>query len=71
MRLTEYMRLNFPNLELKPPLFYHWDRSICFELGEEIGSGHCYADHPYLEKVQKRAITLFKAIHSPKDAILL
>ncbi|MFP3887505.1 hypothetical protein U8V97_18885, partial [Priestia filamentosa] len=31
----DYMHKTFPNLELRPPLFYSWDVGIRFELGVE------------------------------------
>ncbi|WP_188738501.1 DUF3885 domain-containing protein [Oceanobacillus neutriphilus] len=57
------MKLNFPDLELRPPLFYNWDISIRFELGMDYN----FENHSYLEGVYKRAIDLFKSIHSPND----
>ncbi len=33
MKLNDFMQETFPNLALRPPLFYSWDMGIRFELG--------------------------------------
>ena len=33
MELKYFMEENYPNLELRPPLFYSWDIGIRFEVG--------------------------------------
>lgn len=35
MQLNDFMHENYPNLELRPPLFYSLDIGIRFELGVE------------------------------------
>jgi Domain of unknown function (DUF3885) len=66
--LNDFMKENFPNLELRQPLFYSWKNAIRFELGvEELRDYE--KDNLYLENVYKRAITLFKSLHSNNDEI--
>ncbi len=57
MTLDKYMEVKFPNLELRPPLFYNWDVSIRFELGVDYDSNKIDENHSYLDEVYKRAIT--------------
>ncbi|MGG2134676.1 DUF3885 domain-containing protein [Bacillus sp. S2(2024)] len=71
MRLNEYMLETFPNLELRPPLFYNWAIGIRFKLGVDYDYNNIYENCPYLEGVYNRAITLFKSLHSPKDDIYI
>ncbi|MFM1654604.1 DUF3885 domain-containing protein [Brevibacillus sp. B_LB10_24] len=67
MQLEHYLNSSFPNLKLRPPLFYNWELGIRFELGdpneEDIKN--------YMERVYSRATTLFKALHSAKDEIII
>lgn len=67
MPLNDYLNDKFPNMKLRPPLFYNWDFGIRFELGnpdeENVGS--------YMERVYFRAISLFKELHSTADEILI
>ncbi|WP_301724072.1 DUF3885 domain-containing protein [Planococcus shixiaomingii] len=65
------MQEKFPDLELRPPLFYNWDIGIRFELGVGWERGMAYYDSPYLLGCYKRAITLFEAIHKPTDDIFV
>ncbi|MEH7403827.1 DUF3885 domain-containing protein [Gottfriedia acidiceleris] len=65
------MKEVFPNLELRPPLFYNWDIGIRFELGVEWERGYVYPDNPYILGCYKRAITLFEAIHSSIEDIFV
>lgn len=71
MYLNDFMNENFPNLELRPPLFYSWGIGIRFELGVEWKREYDYPNNPYLQGVYKRAITLFKSLHSPTDDIFI
>lgn len=71
MLLDKYLRGRFPDLELRPPLFYNWDIGIRFELGLDYDVKHAYENSPYLKGVYKKAITLFKSLHSPKDDIYI
>ncbi len=67
MRLKEYMLATFPNLELRPPLFYNGDMGIRFKLGVNYDCTNIYENCPYLEGVYNRAITLFQFLHSKTD----
>ena len=67
MRLREYMLETFPNLELRPPLFYNGDIGIRFKLGVNYDCTNIYENCPYLEGVYNRAITLFQSLHSKTD----
>lgn len=67
--LNDFMYENFPKLELRPALFYSWDTSIRFELGVNESSVSIHENSLYLPGVYKRAITLFKSLHSESDDI--
>ncbi len=71
MRLNGYMLETFPNLELRPPLFYNGDIGICFKLGVNYDCTNIYENCPYLEGVYNRAITLFQSLHSKTDDIYI
>lgn len=71
MILNDFMNENFPNLELRPPLFYSWKIGIRFELGVDYDSDYAYKNSPYLQGVYNRAITLFKSLHSHNDDIYI
>ncbi|WP_096272402.1 DUF3885 domain-containing protein [Paucisalibacillus globulus] len=65
------MQEKYPNLELRPPLFYNWDIGIRFELGVDYDAEYAYENSPYLKGAYKRAITLFESLHSPSDDIYI
>lgn len=71
MALNNFMNENFPNLELRPALFYNWKIGIRFKLGVDYDSDYCYENSPYLKGVYKRAITLFKTLHLQEDEIFV
>lgn len=71
MLLNDFMKENFPNLELRPPVFYSWNIGIRFELGVDYDHSNAYENSPYLQQVYNRAITLFKSLHSPDDDIYI
>lgn len=71
MRLNEYMLETFPNLELRPPLFYNGDIGIRFRLGVNYDCNNIYENCPYLEGVYNRAITLFQSLHATEDDIYI
>jgi hypothetical protein len=71
MLLNDFMYETFPELELKPPLFYSWDIGIRFELGVEWKREYDYPNNPYIVGCYKRAITLFESLHSPSDDIFV
>ncbi|MCM3789266.1 DUF3885 domain-containing protein [Domibacillus indicus] len=65
------MKVNFPNLSLRPPLFYSWDVGIRFELGVNWTKEDCAKECFYLKGVYERAITLFRSLHSPEEEIFV
>lgn len=71
MQINRYMDKIFPNLELKPPLFYSWKIGIRFKLGVNYNPIHIYENCPYLLGVYERAITLFHALHSTDDDMVI
>jgi hypothetical protein len=71
MNLTDFMNENFPNLELKPPLFYNWNIGIRFELGVDYDRENDRENSPYLQGVYHRAINLFKSLHPQEDEIFM
>lgn len=71
MQLKDFMNENYPNLELRPALFYSWNTGIRFELGVNYDCHNIYEDCPYLKGVYNRALTLFKSLHSPEDDIYI
>ena len=71
MLLKDYMNENFPNLELRPPLFYNWAIGIRFELGVGWQGEYNYEDNPYIQGVYRRAVTLFESLHSQDDEIFV
>lgn len=54
MEFEKYMETNFPNLSLRPALFYSWDIGIRFELGVEWKIEYDFENSPYLKGVYKR-----------------
>ncbi|XQY89999.1 DUF3885 domain-containing protein [Metabacillus sp. HB246100] len=71
MNLNKFMQKTYPNLKLKPPLFYNWDIGIRFELGVDWKNEYDYPNNSYVVGCYERAITLFEAIHSPTDQVLV
>ena len=71
MLLNDYMNENFPNLNLRPPLFYNWEISIRFELGIEWSREYNYENSPYVQGVYKRTVTLFESLHSQDEEIFV
>jgi Domain of unknown function (DUF3885) len=70
MLLKNYLNKNFPNLELRKPLYYSWKNAIRFELGiEELRDYE--ADSLYLAEVYKRALILFDSVHQSNDEIFV
>ncbi|WP_041964221.1 DUF3885 domain-containing protein [Mesobacillus selenatarsenatis] len=61
----------FPNLILRPPLFYNWKIGIRFELGVEWDREYHYLNSPYVQGVYKRAVTLFESLHLQDEKILV
>ncbi|MEK5333144.1 DUF3885 domain-containing protein [Lysinibacillus sp. FSL W8-0992] len=71
MQLNDFMHENYPNLQLRPPLFYSWDIGIRFKLGVNWKWEFDYPDNPYVLGCYKRAITLFEALHAPTENIFV
>jgi hypothetical protein len=71
MELKYFMEENYPNLELRPPLFYSWDIGIRFEVGVDRKWGNHYPNNQYVLGCYKRAITLFESLHSPTEDIFV
>ena len=65
----QFMSNHFPNLILRPPLFYDWNVGIRFELGDS--NAYDLDPNLYMERVYKRAIELFKAINEINDEIII
>jgi hypothetical protein len=53
MLLNDFINENFPNLPLRPPLFYNWEIGIRFELGVDWNRDHNYENNPYVQGVYK------------------
>ncbi|MBT2641536.1 DUF3885 domain-containing protein [Bacillus sp. ISL-41] len=65
------MAKNFPDLPLRPPLFYNWKIGIRFELGVEFDRDYNDENSPYVQEVYKRAISLFHSLHSNNEEIII
>ncbi|WP_309088567.1 hypothetical protein [Domibacillus sp.] len=61
----EKYRKLFGRLPLEKPLFYNTSVALRFELGEP---GH-FKESGYMERVYKRAFTLFEEIFHPDDKV--
>ncbi|HDR6311443.1 TPA: DUF3885 domain-containing protein [Bacillus cereus] len=71
MSLNKYMLEMFPNLELRPPLFYNGAIGIRFRLGVNYDCSNIYENCTYIEGVYNRAIALFNSLHATKDDIYI
>lgn len=69
MHVKDFMNENFPNLELRPALFYSWEMGIRFELGVDYNPEDERSF--YLQGVYQRAITLFKSLHALSDELYI
>jgi hypothetical protein len=67
MFLNDYMNEKYPNLKLRPPLFYNWDTGIRFELGNPDENQEVF----YMERVYQRSLSLFKSLHALDDDIII
>ena len=63
MQVNHDLDDRFPNLKIRPPLFYDWPIGIRFELGDPDEDNR----ERYMERVYFRALSLFKALHSTHD----
>ncbi|WP_052712092.1 DUF3885 domain-containing protein [Domibacillus indicus] len=71
MQVSDYIQNTFPELKLRPPLFYNWETGIRFELGVGYSHKEAYENSPYLQRTYKRAVTLFRSLHAPNDDIYI
>lgn len=71
MSLNDFMAENFPDLPLRPPLFYNWKIGIRFELGVEFDRHYFDENSPYVQGVYKRALSLFHSLHSNNEEIII
>ncbi|MEA0553079.1 DUF3885 domain-containing protein [Lysinibacillus irui] len=67
MLLNDYMNEHFPQLILRPPLFYNGEIGIRFDLG----SDNYYEENNYMQEVYQRAITLFESLHFQDEEIFI
>ena len=67
MEVTTFLKENFPNLKLEPPLFYNWPIGIRYEIGMPNRTDLT----SYLQGCYKRAITLFDEINEIDDQIVM
>lgn len=71
MSLGKYMQKEFPDLKLRPPLFYNYNIGIRFKLGVNDKLENIHESHSYLEEVYKRSVILFESVHSSNDDIYI
>ncbi len=71
MLLQSFMKEHYPNLLLRPPLFYRANVGIRFELGHFTEGVHTISDARYLQGSYERARLLFEALHAPEDEIFI
>ncbi len=74
MNLNDYMKDNFPNLYLRPPLFYNWDCGLRFELGNPHiriykDQNRAIINYSYFNEALQRAKKLFEASFKPEDKV--
>ncbi|MBD8006055.1 DUF3885 domain-containing protein [Bacillus norwichensis] len=62
--IDNYMKKQFPNIELKSPLFYNSPIAIRFDLG-----GDFFLEKEKVEKVLYRSLTLFNTLNNNMDDI--
>ena len=67
MTLSDYMNQIFPDLTIRPPLFYNWNIGIRFELGNPNDKDV----ESYMKRVYERAITIFNSLHLADDEIMI
>ncbi|GAA5416954.1 hypothetical protein Pryu01_01993 [Paraliobacillus ryukyuensis] len=68
------MMVIFPGVQLEPSLYYQWDTSIHFALGEDISpweSGMARLNPRYFHLVYQQTNTLFDALFDKDDSIWL
>jgi hypothetical protein len=63
----DFMRVSFPGLRLKAPLFYSWEFALRFDLQ----MGNAQSDETYFEEANRRAGSLWRAFAAPETAPLI
>lgn len=71
MLLNDYINENYPNLNLRPPLFYNWEIGIRFKLGVEWDGEYNFENSTYVQGLYKRAVMLFESLHSQDEEIFV
>ncbi len=66
--LSEFMKVHFDNLNLRPPLFYLWKYGIRFEISM-LWVEH--EDKDNLQQISERTVTIFNKVFNQEDEILL
>lgn len=69
MDLKKYLQKHFHQLNLRPPLFYGWNASLRFELGDP--TIYRLNQEQYMQRVYHRSLELFKALHDREDEVIL
>lgn len=71
MELNKFLNTYYPDLILRPPLFYNWSVGIRFEVGVSMDVDYTIPHNPYIQGCYRRAITLFEALHQKDDDIFV
>ncbi|MED4452137.1 DUF3885 domain-containing protein [Metabacillus fastidiosus] len=74
IKLKEYMNSIFPELILKPSLYYQWDTRIHFELAQGLYQFKGVSDElnkDYFNRVYDQTMALFNEIFSYNDELFL
>ncbi|MFK3937753.1 DUF3885 domain-containing protein [Alkalihalobacillus sp. NPDC078783] len=71
MELNNFLNTHYPDLTLKPPLFYNWSVGIRFEVGVSMDVDYTIPHNPYIQGCYRRAITLFESLHQKDDDIIV
>ena len=71
MEFKNYMDTHFPNLTMRPALFYSWEPGIRFELGVDYDPPYSMEGSPYIKGVYNRVIALFKELHKHEDDLFI
>jgi len=74
MKFNDYMKNNFPNLYLCPPLFYNWNYGLRFEIGNPTmgiwkDPDRTIINNLYFNEALERAKKLFQLTFKPSDKI--
>lgn len=66
--LTEFMKIHFNNLTLRPPLFYSWSVGIRFEISKP---GIQHEDQGNLKQIEERIMGIFSKVFHDSDEVFL